>query len=184
MRIYTKTGDRGETDLIGGKRVRKNDPRVEAYGTVDELNSHLGLSRAYLSYRDLAALIEQIQNHLFELGAELAGSTEKSDPHLCVTTSHVEFLEHAIDKLENDIEPLNAFILPGGTPVAAQLHIARSVCRNAERKVIALSEIEEINPEIIRYLNRLSDFLFTSARTVNQRAGYSDLKWRGSSRKT
>lgn len=181
MRIYTRTGDRGETHLFGGERVPKDHPRVEAYGSVDELNSVLGLVRARLEPGELETLIARIQHTLFSIGAELA-TARTEDPKLAahlprVGPERVEELERWIDRLDADLEPLRAFILPGGTEVASLLHVARSVARRAERRVITLARTEPLNPEILRYLNRLSDLLFVAARWMNRRAGREETRW-------
>lgn len=178
MRIYTRTGDAGETGLIGGQRVPKDDPRVDAYGTVDELNAVLGVARCYLeNLPDLDALLEQFQNELFDIGAELASPPERATQFQSIEERHITALENAIDRLENELEPLRQFILPGGTLASAYLHLARTVCRRAERQVVHLSRISTVNAAIIKYLNRLSDLLFVMARVANRRAGVDDVKW-------
>ncbi|HTO55058.1 MAG TPA: cob(I)yrinic acid a,c-diamide adenosyltransferase [Myxococcota bacterium] len=183
MKIYTKGGDTGETSLFGGERVRKNTPRVAAYGEVDELNSVLGVARAEVTHADLRAKLETIQSSLFDLGGELAtpnARAKKTGPR--VGEHDVVELEGWIDALETELEPLRNFILPGGAPGAAFLHLGRTVCRRAERAVITLSEHEPIESLLIRYLNRLSDFLFVLARVVNQRAGVAEPQWIGRER--
>jgi len=187
MKIYTRGGDTGETSLFGGERVSKSAPRVSAYGEVDELNSVLGMARAELADEDLRAKLETIQSSLFDLGGELAtpGAAEraargKAGPR--VADSDVGELEGWIDRLETELEPLRNFILPGGAPAAALLHFARTVCRRAERAVISLAECEAIDPLLVRYLNRLSDFLFVMARAVNRRAGIAEPQWIGRER--
>jgi cob(I)alamin adenosyltransferase len=182
MKIYTRGGDTGETSLFGGERVRKNAPRVAAYGEVDELNSVIGVARAAVTQADLRAKLETIQSSLFDLGGELAtpGARRKAGPR--VGDPDVAELEHWIDELETELEPLRNFILPGGAPAAALLHLGRTVCRRAERAVISLSEREEVESLLIRYLNRLSDFLFVLARVVNRRAGVSEPQWIGRER--
>lgn len=178
-RIYTRAGDRGDTGLIGGTRVPKDDPRVEAYGAVDELNSHLGAVIAGLDDPETATLLGTIQHQLFDLGAELATPA----PHEGIpgsTPGRVEALERAIDRVQQTLPPLREFILPGGTPGAAALHVARAVARRAERRVVTLARSEQVNPEIVRYLNRLSDLLFVLARAANHRAGRPDITWRKS----
>ncbi|MDW8108015.1 MAG: cob(I)yrinic acid a,c-diamide adenosyltransferase [Armatimonadota bacterium] len=178
MRIYTRTGDTGETGLIGGQRVPKDDPRVEAYGTVDELNTTLGLARCYLhDMPDLDELLERIQNELFDIGAELASPPERAAQFQSIEEQHILALENAIDQLETELEPLRQFILPGGTLAAAHLHLARTVCRRAERRVVHLSRVSTVNAAIIKYLNRLSDLLFVMARVANHRMGVEDVKW-------
>jgi len=171
MKIYTRTGDRGETSLFGGSRVPKNDPRIEAYGTVDELNSFLGVARATELPQSIDDVLHQVQSDLFEIGAHLASPGTSRFPG--VQEKRIEELEQAIDAMESELAPLTSFILPGGAPAAAQLHVARSVCRRAERCVVALSD-----DSTLRYLNRLSDYLFVAARFANLRAGRSDVPWK------
>jgi len=177
MRIYTRTGDTGETGLIGGQRVPKDDVRVEAYGTLDELNAALGLVRCYLPHEDLNALLELIQRQLFDMGAELASPPERVAQFASIGEAEVQALESAIDQLEQELEPLRQFILPGGTPAAAMLHLARTICRRAERRVVTLSRHSTVKGPIIQYLNRLSDLLFVMARVANHRAGVPDVPW-------
>ena len=177
MKIYTKTGDAGETGLFGGPRVAKDHARIEAFGTVDELNSHLGLVRTLPDAAEFDALLRQIQCDLFDLGAQLAtpgGLAER------ITIGHVSSLEAAIDANETLIEPLKCFILPTGTPLAAALHVARTVCRRAERRVVTLaSRLETTIPaNAIEYLNRLGDLLFVMARVANRRNDVADDPWR------
>lgn len=182
MKIYTRGGDTGETSLFGGERVRKNTPRVAAYGEVDELNSVLGVARAAVTHPDLRAKLETVQSSLFDLGGELAtpGARAKAGPR--VGERDVTELETWIDALETELEPLRNFILPGGAPAAALLHLGRTVCRRAERAVISLAEREPVESLLIRYLNRLSDFLFVLARVVNHRAGVAEPQWIGRER--
>jgi len=178
MKIYTKTGDSGETSLFAGGRVPKNDPRVETYGTVDELNSWLGLIRGYSISTEAQDWLETVQNDLFILGADLATPLDSNPSWLVrMTESPVQVLERAIDRMDEQLTPLAAFILPGGTPAAASLHIARTVCRRAERLCVALGQSEDVNSHALTYLNRLSDFLFTLARYVNMQAAESETKW-------
>jgi cob(I)alamin adenosyltransferase len=179
MKIYTKTGDLGDTGLFGGPRIRKDAPRIEAYGTVDELNSVLGLARAAGLAGDLDALVAQIQNELFALGAQLATPDPATHNTVLVGAREIAALEQAIDRLEQELEPLKQFILPGGTPAAAQLHLARTVCRRAERRIVTLKDQspEPIAGDIVVYLNRLSDLLFVMARSVNRAAGHPDVPW-------
>jgi len=178
MRIYTRTGDTGETGLFGGARVPKDALRVEAFGTVDEVNCHLGAVRAQTQDPDLGALLERLQRGLFVLGADLAtpldarpGSAQR------VAAEATAALEAEIDRLEDELEPLRQFILPGGPGGAAGLHVARAVCRRAERLCVALARQEPVNPEVLRHLNRLSDLLFVMARAACRRAGAPDLLW-------
>ena len=184
MKIYTKAGDSGETGLFGGARVSKDDARVEAYGTVDELNCALGVVRAALKGdEDYAPIVARLQSELFDLGAELATPPERLDTKLgqrvpLVTDQRTSELENEIDRFEAPLEPLKTFILPGGTPAAVALHVARAVCRRAERRTVALAHIDTVRPEALRYLNRLSDLLFVLARYANRRAGHPDAPWR------
>lgn len=168
-KVYTKTGDAGQTSLVSGDRVSKADLRVSAYGDVDELNSVLGVTRTFPLDEELNALLGRIQNELFTLGADLA--TPAGTPVPRVDEEMVKGLEEVIDKYLGELAPLREFILPGGSQAGAMLHLARTVARRAERVVVALSEREEINAESLRYLNRLSDLLFVLARVANQRAG-------------
>lgn len=178
MKIYTKTGDGGETGLFGGARVSKADPRVEAYGDVDELNAQLGVARAVGLAEDIDELLATVQAKLFDVGAELAtapGSKASAMPR--VSEDDVAVLEQAIDRFEEELEPLQNFILPGGSRAAAWLHVGRTVARRAERRVVALAEHTEVRDALIRYLNRLSDLLFVLARVSNHRAGVADVPW-------
>ena len=181
MKIYTRTGDRGDTGLFGGGRVPKDDPRVEAYGDVDELNAHLGLARAIEMMPRIDEVLVPIQRDLFALGALLATPDhEKMHEQLAkarIDEGRIAELEHAIDDGESELEPLRAFIIPGGTPKSAALHVARTVCRRAERRVIALSGTTELPPLVVIYLNRLSDLLFVLARVANRRAGAGEVSW-------
>jgi cob(I)alamin adenosyltransferase len=178
MKIYTKTGDGGDTGLFAGPRVRKHHPRIEAYGAVDELNSLLGVVRAESPPREIDALLAQAQHDLFLLGAELATPDPAKLGMALLGEVHIERWEAAIDRYEAELPPLKEFILPGGTPVAAGLHLARTVCRRAERAVVALADAEGIRPETIRYLNRLGDLLFVLARAANAAEGGVDVPWR------
>jgi cob(I)alamin adenosyltransferase len=180
MKIYTKTGDDGETGLFGGPRVRKNSPRIEAYGTVDELNAVVGMVRTHGLPADLDELLARIQNELFDLGAQLATPDPAKFGIAGATEAHIAGLERAIDAFETELEPLRQFILPGGTPAAAGMHLARTVCRRAERCVVTLTETETISPTAVIYLNRLSDLLFVLARAANRRAGVGDVPWKKS----
>lgn len=181
MRIYTRTGDRGETGLFGGGRVPKDHPRVEAYGDIDELNAVLGLARSIEMMPRIDEIIAPIQRDLFSLGALLATPRpEKVREQLekaRIDDARIAELERAIDDGEAELEPLTAFILPGGTPKSAALHVARTVCRRAERRVIALQHEIEIPEIVVRYLNRLSDLLFVLARVANRRAGAAEVTW-------
>lgn len=185
MKIYTKTGDAGQTGLFGGARVSKASERVAAYGEVDELNSVLGVVRAHEPTAQVDAYLREIQSELFSLGAELAKNPDKEvDLGVpLVADTDIARLEQAVDTLEIDLAPLKTFILPGGTPSAAFLHVARTTCRRAERAVIRLAADEPLRMELVRYLNRLSDLLFVMARYENQRAGVPDVPWEGRDRK-
>lgn len=176
MKIYTKTGDAGQTGLFGGQRVSKDSLRVHAYGTADECNAALGVARASGLDPALDELIGEIQAQLFVVGADLA--TPGDSPHIPrVGEAEVRFLEETIDRLEGELEPLRQFILPGGTPGAAQLHLARTICRRAERWAVSLAQEEALNAQVLTYLNRLSDMLFVAARAANARAGRVDVPW-------
>lgn len=178
-RVTTKTGDGGETGLATGRRVGKDDPRIEACGTVDELSSVLGAVLAGELSADLAETLRTVQNDLFHLGAELAMPVgeEGSRAGPRVEPRHVERLETRQDELAAELEPLANFELPGGAPGGAGLQVARAVCRRAERRVVALSRAEEVSAEAVRYLNRLSDLLFTMARVENRRRGVEQAIW-------
>lgn len=171
MKIYTRTGDHGQTSLFGGARVAKHDARIEAYGTVDELNSFLGA---------VEGIDTAIQSDLFDIGAHLASPGTSRFPG--VDSSRIESLEQAIDAMESELAPLTTFILPGGSAKAAQLHIARTVCRRAERRVTALGDDSDATKSTVAYLNRLSDYLFVAARYANLKAGVADVPWEGNGR--
>ncbi|MDG6997502.1 MAG: cob(I)yrinic acid a,c-diamide adenosyltransferase [Nitrososphaerota archaeon] len=184
MKIYTKTGDKGETGLYGGKRVRKDSLRVVAYGDVDETNAAIGIARSYIQEgssgsREVLAFIdaalESVQNKLFAVGAVLAGS---EDPNFAVKDSDIDYLERCIDHIDELVQPIKAFILPFGTDLSARLHLARTVARRAERNIVALSATEQVNPNVLAYANRLSDFLFTLARFANKAQSVPDTVWK------
>lgn len=179
MKIYTKTGDTGETGLFGGGRVRKDSVRVDAYGEVDELNASLGLARSLSMPTDLDALLLRLQDQLFTVGAVLATpvGTKASEHIPQIKPQWVTDMEQAIDTFETELSPMTAFILPGGSQAAAALHLARTVCRRAERRVVAALREGEAQQEVVVYLNRLSDLLFVMARVANHRAGVEDVKW-------
>ena len=177
MKIYTKTGDGGETSLYGGQRVSKNAIRVETYGTVDECNAVLGLAIAFLSDAEAKAILTRIQGELFEVGADLATPLTRGETVPRVRPEETAQLEAEIDRFEEELEPLRHFILPGGSAGGAALHQARAVCRRAERLFVTLEAAEPVNPEAGRYLNRLSDHLFVLARLVNHRTGAPETKW-------
>jgi cob(I)alamin adenosyltransferase len=178
VKLYTRTGDAGETSLFDGTRARKDDPRVDAYGEVDELNAWLGLIRASAIDSSLDAELVAIQRDLFALGAQLADPADKLAPRVAkavIDDEHVVRLEQLIDRLDAEVPPLRRFILAGGTPAGAALHVARTVCRRAERRVVALSP--PVDPVLVRYVNRLSDLLFVLARVVNHRGGAPETEW-------
>ena len=179
VKIYTKTGDTGETSLFDNTRVSKADPRVDAYGEVDELNACLGAARAAGLDADLSRMLEAIQKELFAVGARLADPSSRISGRVtkaAVTHADVVRLEETIDRLETELPPLRRFILPGGSVAGALLHLARTVCRRAERRVIALGH-QAVEPIIIVYLNRLSDLLFVTARAANHRADVPETEW-------
>ena len=168
MKVYTKTGDTGKTSLLGGSRVLKSDLQIEAYGTVDELNSNIGLVRDLVLDNDVKTVLIKIQNKLFTIGAHLANDQKKAKIKLPpLTIEAIEILEKSIDQMEEALEPLTKFILPGGHPTVSHIHISRSVCRRAERCVIRFNNLSEnVNPLVIQYLNRLSDYLFVLGRKL------------------
>jgi len=179
MKIYTKTGDAGDTGLFGGPRVGKDDLRVEAYGAVDELNAVLGLARARGGVVELASLLSAVQEQLFTVGAELA-TPPGAKAHAVVPPVDPGWtlaLERAIDRFEAELPPLRHFILPGGTALAADLHHARAVCRRAERRVVSLHHQQQVEAGLLAFLNRLSDFLFVAARVANHRARTPEITW-------
>lgn len=179
MKIYTRTGDSGETALLGGKRVSKADPRVSAYGEVDELNAWLGFVRAGTLEARLSTMIEEIQRDLFAIGARLAdpgGKVADRVEKTAVTSKDVKRLEDWIDLLDSEVPVLRRFILAGGSPSGASLHVARTICRRAERTVVGLGR-EHVESDILVYLNRLSDLLFVMARVANRRDGAPELEW-------
>jgi len=179
VKIYTRTGDDGTTGLLGPGRVLKCAPRVEAYGTVDELNAALGAARSLDGAAWLATEFAAIQSRLFSLGAELAASSPAALEKLeRIADTDVARLEEWIDRLDAGLPPLERFILPGGSPLAAELHRARTLCRRAERRVVALGQSETVELRLVRYLNRLADLLFVMARWCNLRAGLPEIEWR------
>lgn len=175
-RIYTRTGDKGETGLFGSTRVPKDSIRVQAYGSVDELNSVLGLARSFLNDTELDLLLQELQNDLFIVGADLA-STKSNDSATRITGERVSELERVIDNYQDQLRPLTAFILPGGGHAGAVLHFARSVARRAERKIVTLEKSERISDQLIPYLNRVSDLLFVLARVANNREQKDEVQW-------
>ena len=176
MKIYTKTGDAGETGLFGGGRVSKDDPRVCAYGDVDETNAAIGFAASLEPAAFESDPLQSIQRDLFAIGAELA-TPDRAKLRASLQPDRVGMIEQMIDKYEAALSPLKNFILPGGTPKAAAFHLARTTCRRAERSVVSLARDEQLNPVLIHYLNRLSDLLFMLARGVNQQAGRPDVTW-------
>ncbi|HKE02142.1 MAG TPA: cob(I)yrinic acid a,c-diamide adenosyltransferase [Planctomycetota bacterium] len=178
-KVYTRSGDDGSTALGGGQRLPKDALRIEAYGTVDELNSAIGVALAGGLVPEAAAALRPMQNDLFHLGSDLCvlESDKAKRPVPRIEERHVTELERLMDRLSEELEPLENFILPGGSPGAAALHLARTICRRAERRVVALARAEEVGPWAVRYLNRLSDALFVLARYENRKRGYSDVFW-------
>jgi len=185
VKIYTRRGDSGETDLFGGSRVSKDALRIEAYGTIDELNAAVGFCAATTPADDIRDALTPIQSQLFDLGASLAApdAANRAKSGTPETDSEdVDALEAQINSLEAELEPLKSFILPGGTPASAALHVARTVCRRAERCMVALHRTEPLSPVALAYVNRLSDLLFVMARVENRRAGQPDVEWKGRDR--
>lgn len=184
MKVYTKTGDKGTTSLYGGVKVSKNDVRIDAYGTVDELNSAIGLIRSSEIQDIYIRQLIQVQKDLFHVGAELATPKEKmylangkSRLPKLISDPDIEQLENWIDGMEDELPPLTHFILPGGNLAASHAHLSRCICRRAERITVALSDLEEIRTEVMKYLNRLSDYLFVLARKIAYDAQYEEIKW-------
>ncbi|WP_417722973.1 cob(I)yrinic acid a,c-diamide adenosyltransferase [Salipiger sp.] len=179
-KIYTRTGDKGDTALVDGQRVPKFSPRVEAYGTADELNSAVGLARLHAE-GDLAEALSRIQNDLFDLGADLGRPDMEKDaeagyPVLRIVGSQVDRLEREMDAMTARLEPLRSFILPGGSPASAHLHLCRTVARRAERRAVELATVEDVNSDALKYLNRLSDWFFVAGRIANDE-GRADILW-------
>ena len=172
-RVVTRAGDSGQTSLADGSRLAKDDPRIEALGAIDEANAAIGLARVYAAGIEDAALT-LIQNDLFDVGADLARPDDAAT-HLRITAHQVQRLEQEIASMNQELPPLTSFVLPGGAPGAAQAHLARTIIRRAERRVVSLTRVAEVNPEIVRYLNRLSDYLFVIARRFSSEAG--DVLW-------
>ena len=177
MKIYTKTGDEGKTSLFDNSRVWKSDQRIMSYGAVDELNSSLGIALSLELDHEIKDILIKLQNDLFIVGSDLA-NPDMSDQKIRTTKEMITFLEQKIDLLEPQLEPLNSFILPGGTLLASIMHLSRTIARRAETHVIALSQNEEINKDAAIYLNRLSDLMFILARAINQRKNISDMVWK------
>lgn len=178
MKIYTKKGDQGETGLFGGDRVSKDHLRIRAYGTLDELNAALGLVlSAAPASKDLGERLRRIQGELFQLGAELATPRGKTVSVALIAGGEVALLENEIDGMEKSLKPLTHFVLPGGAPVAAFLHLARTICRRAERELVVLNRADSLRPFVLEYVNRLSDYLFVASRFANQESSVSDSLW-------
>lgn len=189
MKIYTKTGDKGETSLYGGTRVSKAAARVESYGTLDELNAFIGLAKAEISDEKVLSQLQKIQFDLFTVGSEAATPTDKmflangkSRLDLLISEEEIIELEHWMDDFDAELEPLKFFILPSGGKAAATIHVCRTVCRRAERSMVFLRETEEVRPELIKYLNRLSDYLFVLARYISKISGEKEDFWNPSER--
>ncbi len=189
MKIYTKTGDKGETSLYGGTRVSKAAARVESYGTLDELNAFIGLAKAEISDEKVLSQLQKIQFDLFTVGSEAATPTDKlilangkNRLDLMISEKEILELEHWMDDLDASLEPLQFFILPSGGKAAASIHVCRTVCRRAERAMVHLNETEEVRPELIKYLNRLSDYLFILARYISKISGEKEEYWNPSER--
>jgi cob(I)alamin adenosyltransferase len=177
VKIYTKTGDDGTTGLQNNKRISKSNPRIQAYGAVDEINSFLGVILSSQIDEDIKNMLTTVQNDLFVVGSDLSNSDLSASQNR-ITEKMVEFLEKNIDHLEKDLPSITNFILPGGHPTASWVHVARAITRRAETQIILLSENEKINKNCIKYLNRLSDFLFVVARTINKRNQINDVLWK------
>ena len=177
MKIYTRTGDAGMTGLFGGARLLKNDVRIAAYGALDELNAFLGACRAAGLSADVDVLVGRLQHELFALGAELASPDKPPKGMRLLDERDVEAIEHQIDRFEQPLPELRNFVLPAGSPAAAALHVARSVCRRAERDVVALAQLAEVRPTALKYLNRVGDLLFVLARGANAADGVGDVPW-------
>jgi cob(I)alamin adenosyltransferase len=179
--LYTRGGDLGTTSLIGGSRVKKCSLQLEAYGTIDELSSHIGLLIAMIKAGPKLEThwLQWIQSRLFDVGTHLAmPCTEDKAPHCAITMEHVTLLEQYIDMIDAQLVPLRSFILPGGSVIAAQCHVCRAVCRRGERLITALAEKTKVNPDLQSYVNRLSDFLFAYARFINKMEGIDEISWR------
>lgn len=174
--IYTRLGDKGETITLSGKKVYKNDPRVEAYGSVDELNALLGVAVSFTDQEPVKTLLTKVQKELFIIGAELAMEKTRTKK---INPAHISGLEAEIDRIEENLPRLANFVLPGGSKTASLLHLARTVCRRAERRTVALSLKTKINPDIIKYLNRLGDLLFVLARYENRKKRIDEVVWSG-----
>ncbi|MEO1257843.1 MAG: cob(I)yrinic acid a,c-diamide adenosyltransferase [Bacteroidota bacterium] len=177
FKIYTKTGDAGQTALFGGRRIPKNDLRIDAYGTIDELNSHLGLVRDVCKNNAYRSVLKEIQNRLFTIGANLATDPTKNIAPPDIRLTDIELLENEIDAMESELLPLKNFILPGGHPSVSYCHIARTICRRAERLIVALHLVEPVEPMVLKYVNRLSDYLFVFGRKMAKDVGVEEVTW-------
>lgn len=179
MKIYTKTGDKGMTSLIGGKRVAKNSLRLEAYGTVDELNSCIGMVQCHLRDTVLMQELLEIQSRLFDVGGHLATDPESDSVKgkICVNEADVQLLEQAIDRMDSELPPMKYFVLPGGSQAVASCHLARTVCRRAERRILDLAETAPVDEMVVKYINRLSDYLFVLAREIATDSGIKEHPW-------
>ncbi len=179
MKIYTKTGDKGMTSLIGGKRVPKNSVRLESYGTVDELNSYLGLIRSFVKNRQVENELVEIQSRLFDVGGSLAADPENEQVKikLGVNDGDIQLLERAIDRMDAEVPPMKYFVLPGGNQEVSFCHVARTVCRRAERRILDLAGEAEVDESVLKYINRLSDYLFVLSRKMAHDAGIEEHKW-------
>jgi len=184
-KVYTRTGDSGQTGLVGGKRLPKDHPRIEAYGSVDELNSVIGIALSFLARKEISKrreklelILQAIQQKLFDTGSELATLPgDEYEGQISIKAEDSEWMEEIIDAMNEELQPLKSFILPGGTSLNAFLHQARTVCRRAERDILKLNQIDLVNPEIIKYINRLSDFLFVAGRWVTETLGETETLW-------
>lgn len=178
-KVYTRTGDKGTTSLVGGVRIKKSDIRLEAYGTVDELNAHLGLLASMMDSGEEQTLIVRIQNNLFNVCTHLATDQSQTPlyPSAQLAKDEVELLEQNIDQMMARLPEAQGFILPGGCPAAAQAHVCRTVCRRAERRIAALAEVATVGPDIVQYINRLSDFLFVLVKIINFNTGKQEILW-------
>lgn len=179
MKIYTKTGDKGMTSLIGGKRVAKNSARLESYGTIDELNSYLGMIRSLAGDEQITDELVGIQSRLFDVGGNLATDPENTDikVKLGIRESDIRLLEEAIDRMDTEVPPMKYFVLPGGDQLSSFCHIARTVCRRAERRILDLAEEAQVDELVLKYVNRLSDYLFILSRKVAYDSGIEERKW-------
>lgn len=177
MKIYTKTGDKGMTGLFGGARVSKDDIRIEAYGTLDELNSFIGTLISSMDIEDQNEILTDVQNRLFTIGSNLASDPSKDMITPDLTEADIKILEDAMDNMNENLEPLRAFILPGGSVAVGLSHQCRTICRRAERRVVSLSNVSSVDDHIVRYLNRLSDYLFVLGRMIAKSQGIPEVNW-------